>query len=115
MPSGVRDMGFNTATNLFLIIGMAQLCNVSQPPTADEGDYWYNTRSSILYVWFLGSWFDDVVTANRHYETQWKRSQYLFNRLKKKSVEKITKRRKKVCIGNVSFPVKEFSYNWYYD
>ena len=94
---------------------MAQLCNVSQPSNADEGDYWYNTRSSVLYVWFLGSWFDDVVKANRHYQTQWKRRQYLFNSLDRKSAEKIVRSHRKMCIGNVSFPIKEFTYNWYYD
>ena len=115
MPNGVRDMGSNTAINLFPKNGMAQLCNLSQPYNADEGDYWFNTRTSVWYVWFLGSWFDDVAKANRHYETQWKRSQYLFNSLKRKSAEKIIKSNRKVCIGNVSFPVKEFTYNWYYD
>ena len=93
-------------------------CNLSQPDPRycdiTEGDFWYNTKNNKYYVWLFKSWCETQI-ASKHLATQWNRSRILFNKLNKKSAEKIKRSRKKMCVGNVSFPVKEFTYNWYYD
>ena len=93
-------------------------CNLSQPDPRycdiTEGDFWYNTKNNQYYMWLFKSWCEAPI-ASKHLATQWNRSRILFNLLNKKSAEKIRRSRKKMCIGNVSFPVKEFNYNWYYD
>ena len=95
---------------------MAVHCNLSEPNPTDltEGDLWFNTTKNQYYMWLFKSWCEAPI-ASKHLATQWNRSRVLFNLLNKKSAEKIRRSRKKMCIGNVSFPVKEFTYNWYYD
>ena len=75
---------------------------VHMKKTDHVGELWFNTKTERLHQ----------RTRIGFAKTLWRDISGL---LKKKSAERITKRRKKVCIGNVSFPVKELSYNWYYD
>ena len=57
MPNGVRDMGFNTATNLFLTLGMP---SYPLPPNPKLGCTIYDDYKRVWVVW-NGSGKVDIV------------------------------------------------------
>jgi|TARA_Y100000289_G_scaffold8107_1_gene7171 G:T/U-mismatch repair DNA glycosylase len=54
MPIGVRDMGFNTATNLFLMIGMTY----PQPENPKTGDMFLDPVNNMWRVFNGITWVD---------------------------------------------------------
>jgi hypothetical protein len=54
MPIGVRDMGFNTVTNLFLMIGMTY----RQPENPKAGDTFLDPVNNIWRVFNGITWVD---------------------------------------------------------
>ena len=62
MPNGVRDMGFNTATNLFLTLGMP---SYPLPPTPKLGCTIYDDYKRVWVVWNGSEWVDIVLNEHR--------------------------------------------------
>ena len=62
MPIGVRDMGFNTATNLFLLNGMPSF---PLPPNPKLGCTIYDDFKRTWVVWNGDEWVDIVLHEHR--------------------------------------------------
>jgi hypothetical protein len=54
MPIGVRDMGFNIVTNLFLMIGMTNL----QPKNPKTGDMFFDLINNMWRVFNGATWVE---------------------------------------------------------
>ena len=63
MPIGVRDMGFNTATNLFLMIGMTT--DFMQPKNPKEGDMYFSRYRDCWRVFNGSDWIDVNLKEHR--------------------------------------------------
>ena len=55
MPNGVRDMGFNTATNLFLVIGMP---SYPLPPNPKVGCLMFDDYKRMWIVFNGEEWIE---------------------------------------------------------
>ena len=62
MPSGVRDMGSNTATNLSPLNGMP---NYPYPLNPKVGSVIYNYYKRVCMVWNGNEWVDVILNEHR--------------------------------------------------
>ena len=62
MLNGVRDMGFNTAKNLFLTLGMP---SYPLPPDPKLGCTIYDDYKRVWVVWNGSEWVDVVLNEHR--------------------------------------------------
>ena len=58
MPIGVRDMGFNTAINLSLTIGMTNYSLFNYPPNPKAGTTTFNTSKKMWEVFNGACWVE---------------------------------------------------------